>query len=422
MLISKALSPRLNKPRFSHLQLFAVAILISVPQSVNAEEISPVEQLSTFLENHGISDVVDQPFAKRPISKQDAQRATEILSAARLDKVRGETQKELDSRELRVDGLDLTMPFWFEVYGEAPSDGHSLYISMHGGGGAPKRVNDGQWENQKLLYKPDEGIYVAPRAPTDTWDLWHQSHVDRFYDRLIEMMVAHHHVNPDRVYIMGYSAGGDGVYQLAPRMADRLAAAAMMAGHPNETKPDGLRNIGFTLFMGGKDAAYKRNQIAADWKGKLAALKKEDPSGYDHEVTIFPEFGHWMQRKDAVAVPWMAKFTRKQWPDRVVWLQDDVTHDRFYWLQVPSVTDQARKKIIARCDGQAISIESKSPVTLLLSDKLLNLDQPINVTLNGQNLEAITTKRTISTIADSIAKYGAARPVPTATAQIPLAP
>ena len=50
-------------------------------------------------------------------------------------------------------------------------------------------------------------------------------------------------VDPNRVYIMGYSAGGDGVYQLAPRMADRWAAAAMMAGHPNDASPLGLRNI-----------------------------------------------------------------------------------------------------------------------------------------------------------------------------------
>ena len=35
---------------------------------------------------------------------------------------------------------------------------------MHGGGGAPKRVNDSQWENQKRLYKLDEGLYVSPRA------------------------------------------------------------------------------------------------------------------------------------------------------------------------------------------------------------------------------------------------------------------
>ena len=43
-------------------------------------------------------------------------------------------------------------------------------------------------------------------------------------------MIAFYGVDSDRVYLMGYSAGGDGVYQVAPRMADRFAAAAMMAG------------------------------------------------------------------------------------------------------------------------------------------------------------------------------------------------
>ena len=60
-----------------------------------------------------------------------------------------------------------------------------------------------------------EGIYLAPRAPTNTWNLWHQGHIDRMFMRLIENTVALQDVNPNRVYLMGYSAGGDGVYQVA---------------------------------------------------------------------------------------------------------------------------------------------------------------------------------------------------------------
>ena len=383
---------------------------------------SVIEELTSFLKTHTIAEVAKQPFAEQSISRADADRAIAVLSAARLESIRAGTQEEFDGGELHIG--DLKMPFWFKAYGDAPETGRSLFISMHGGGGAPKRVNDRQWENQKRLYEPKEGIYVAPRAPTDKWNLWHQGHIDEFYDRLIEMMVAHENVNPNRVYVMGYSAGGDGVYQLAPRIADRLAAAAMMAGHPNETKPDGLRNIGFTLFMGGKDAAYKRNEIAAEWKEKLAALKKGDPDGYEHEVTIFPDFGHWMQRKDAVGVPWMAKFDRKQWPHRIVWLQDDVTHNRFYWLQLADADVKARQRITAKCDGQSITVEAEvnSPMTLLLHDDLVNLDQPIHVTLNAHQLKPISAKRTIGAIADSIARYGAARSIPTASARISLNP
>ena len=79
---------------------------------------------------------------------------------------------------------------------------------------------------------------------------------------MIENYVVTRGVNPNRIYLMGYSAGGDGVYQLAPRMADRWAAASMMAGHPNDAKPDNLRNLPFGLFMGGKDGAYNRNKVA----------------------------------------------------------------------------------------------------------------------------------------------------------------
>ena len=70
--------------------------------------------------------------------------------------------------------------------------------------------------------------------------------------------------NPDKVYLMGYSAGGDGVYQLAPRMADRFAAASMMAGHPGNASPLGLRNLPFAIFSGADDAAYNRNKVAAE--------------------------------------------------------------------------------------------------------------------------------------------------------------
>ena len=101
--------------------------------------------------------------------------------------------------------------------------------------------------------------------------------------------------NPNRVYFMGYSAGGDGVYQLAPRMADRLAAASMMAGHPNDASPLGLRNIGFAIHVGALDSGYNRNKVAAKWSEQLATLQKRDPEGYLHAVKIHKGLGHWMK-------------------------------------------------------------------------------------------------------------------------------
>ena len=73
------------------------------------------------------------------------------------------------------------------------------------------------------------GFYVVPRGITNTWDMHFQPESYVLYDRLIENMILFEPVNPDKVYLLGYSAGGDGVYQIAPRMADRWAAVNMMA-------------------------------------------------------------------------------------------------------------------------------------------------------------------------------------------------
>jgi hypothetical protein len=295
--------------------------------------------------------------------------------------------------------------------------GRSLFISMHGGGGAPPQVNESQWRNQIKLgqgYAPEEGIYLAPRAPTDTWNLWHEAHIDAFFDRIIENLVVLEKVNPDRVYLLGYSAGGDGVYQLAPRMADRWAAVSMMAGHPNETSPVGLRNVPFALQVGGNDAAYRRNEIAAEWGRKLDALQQEDPSGYPHFTEVHAGKGHWMEMADRKAIPWMEKYTRQPLPEKIVWRQDDVTHLRLYWLEVPEGQAAADQEITAVRSGQTISLTASAgvrKVTVLLNDAMLDLDQPVIIQAGGTEVFSGRLPRTAAILERTMSDRGDPRSV-----------
>ena len=362
-----------------------------------------VKSLVEYLPSGDPTEISKQAFADVALTSTDAITAEQKLWQHHVKRIRAERAKEMEARELTL--KELRMPFFYKVFGKKPAGGRSLYISMHGGGGTAKRVNDGQWENQKRLYQLEEGVYVAPRAPTDTWNLWHQKHIDVLFDRLIENMIVFEDVDPNRVYILGYSAGGDGVYQLAPRMADRWAAAAMMAGHPNGISPLSMRNIGFTLHMGGNDAAYKRNQVAAQWKEELAKLAEADPGGYPHLVEIHKGLGHWMNRKDAVAIPWMAKFTRDPFPKKIVWRKQDDTHSRFYWL---SVDAKSKCTITATQQKQSFDIKADGvdTMTLRLSTRKVNLDSPITVTLNGKPVFSGQAKRTIGSIAKSLAERG----------------
>lgn len=318
-----------------------------------------------------------------------------------------EREPEMTARVVRAAGRE--MKFTETKFGDRPAGERSLWISLHGGGSAPAAVNDQQWRNQSRLYKLEEGYYVAPRAPTDTWNMWHEDHMDALIDRLIENYVATRGVNPNRVYLLGYSAGGDGVYQLAPRMADRFAAAAMMAGHPNNASPLGLRNLPFAILVGGRDAAYDRNRIAGEWAAKLAELARADDGGrggvYEKFVRIFPDKAHWMDREDAVAIPWMASKVRNAWPRRVVWEQGNRTGFRFYWLALPA-NEKVKSGALMRADvnGQTITLTTAdyATVTLRLSDALVDLDQPVTIVANGRVVFSGKVGRSAVALAESL--------------------
>jgi len=352
------------------------------------------------------------------LSRQSAEAAVKAQWEKRDEALRTDREGELEAKAFELEGH--RMRFDTRIFGDEPASGRSLWISMHGGGGAPEEVNDRQWANQIRLYEPAEGIYLAPRAPANTWDLWHRAEVDRLFERLIETAVAAWNVDPDRVYLMGYSAGGDGVYQLAPRMADRFAAASMMAGHPNNATPHGLRNLPFAIFMGGDDSAYNRNTVAAQWGEQLGALRSEDPEGYEHRVTIYPETGHWMGGRDREALPWMAGFTRDPWPARIVWRQGNVPHQRFYWLRVAAEHALPGRVIIAEVSGQEITITSADVphMDVLLHDDLLDLDQPVRIVLNGETVFEGRVHRSESVIRQSLAERGDPRMAATAVVRI----
>jgi hypothetical protein len=351
----------MNRPHFLWLSL---ALLLFTGIARADDSIASLEQyLASDATKRAALD--EQPFAKSPLTRVEADTARRLLWADHVRQIKQTRAPEMQAKKI-VEGK-LEMPFDYRVFGDKPTNGRSLFISMHGGGNAPKATNDQQWENQKRLYKPAEGVYLAPRAPTNTWNLWHEPHIDRMFARLIEDLIVFEEVDPNRVYLMGYSAGGDGVYQLGPRMADRFAVASMMAGHPNDASPLGLRNLPFAIHVGALDAGYKRNQVAEEWAKKLDELQKADPQGYPHVAKLHANLGHWMSREDAEALPWMAQFTRNPIPKKVVWRQASTTHDRFYWLAVPAGLAKADSEVIASYEGQTVMVESAKGVERLIS-------------------------------------------------------
>lgn len=191
-----------------------------------------------------------------------------------------------------------------------------------------------------------QGIYLTPRGVTDTWDMHFQPESYVMYDRVIEKMILFEPVNPDKIYLLGFSAGGDGVYQIAPRMADRWAAVSMSAGHPNSVDLRNLVSTPIVLQVGQADQMYNRNWETAKMDRSLELLAEQNHGGYDHTTWIHAERGHkipdndpeellnpvlldpnkWLSlgigdTKDVNtnAISWLNQFMRNPRPERVLW-------------------------------------------------------------------------------------------------------
>lgn len=191
-----------------------------------------------------------------------------------------------------------TMRFLMEKKGKPDKHGkYPLYIALHGGGGAPSAVNDEQWEQMFSYYKDSvkNGIYIACRGISDTWDLHFQRDSYPLYDRLIQDMIYLHDVDPNRVYLLGFSAGGDGVYQIAPRMADRFAAANMSSGHPNGVSLVNLFNCPLSIQVGIRDY-YSRSGMrsvrGAEFEKLFATYSDHYGLDYKHRVLVHVPAGH----------------------------------------------------------------------------------------------------------------------------------
>ena len=191
-----------------------------------------------------------------------------------------------------------SMRFFMETVWEPDENGrYPLYITLHGGGGGPAELNNDEWITMSQYYRVsvENGIYVACRGITDTWDLHFQEDSYPLYDRLIEAMTVLYDADPDRVYLLGFSAGGDGVYQVAPRLADRFAAANMSSGHPNGVSLLNLANCPICLQAGIRDwysESAMRSVRAAEFEAVLSGWREKYGFGYEHLVCIHVPEGH----------------------------------------------------------------------------------------------------------------------------------
>jgi len=319
---------------------------------------------------------------------------------------------------------EATMRYTVEVIGDRPEDGYPLYIAMHGGGsGDTPDINDEQWDEMKEYYFEalDCGVYVAVRGVRDTWDTHFNPESYPLYDRLIRYMILTQDVNPNRVYLEGFSAGGDGVYAISNRMPDRFAACNMSSGHPNGISMVNLYNLPIQLQAGEFDDEYDRHRITAEYGLKLDALQAQY-GGYEHRTLIHYDCGHnyddclptplpvmadvaaWLNDGDRTTMDvdsfppdYMDAFSRDPLPTSLIWdlstRADSRETEAFYYMSAPYTTNQGLIRVTGAGDNRfAIEAEEvNGEFTMLLNDIMVDFSRPVTFVVNGEETSLTLT-------------------------------
>ncbi len=309
-----------------------------------------------------------------------------------------------------------TLRYTLRAVGKKPKTGWPLYINFHGGG-QDKAINDYAWSLAQTQYPVKEGLYLCPRAPRDVYECWLEPPVYELLDALLRELFLLQDVDPDRVYIMGYSLGGYGTLFLAPYMADRWAAAASSAGGGTRGENMPLANLRNTPLMSQigtvDNEGVPRYETAKAYAEALKALRDQDPKGYVLEYREHPGKGHKIDDRDTP--DWLAKFTRDPVPERLVWEVLTAPNSevfalpgpgRFAWLGIDE--PQHGQKVTAWREGNTIHLEAQGvpKLILFLDDRMVNLDQPVRVLSGDREVFHGTVPRRLETLAETQAERG----------------
>lgn len=343
-----------------------------------------------------------------------------------------------------------TMKVMTRVVGSAPKDGYPLFLVYHGGGYNPDgQTNESQWSGMAERYDDVPGIYCSIRSVSDNESSGQIFSTDiswQFYDRIIENCILYMKANPNQVYIVGYSAGGNGVYQIAPRITDRLASATMTAGHPEGIDLTNLYNLPFYLQVGELDTAYNRYTITVEYEQKLDALAKQYGGGYYHKCfvhynkehgvvgdnasnqTIIADNAAWLAAKqngtaytggtvktETHAAKLMTTHTRDPLPQRVIWntqTNGNSNNKRgiksFYWLSTSATSgtiDASYDKATNTITFKQCSIK-RTNITIYLNEEMVDLFSPVKVVMPDGSVTEFTPEISLDLLRKTTSERG----------------
>lgn len=182
---------------------------------------------------------------------------------------------------------------------------YPVIIFLHGAGTRGNNISE---VAENLFYKICEKykkfdfVTAAPQCNADSWfDIF--SEVIEFSEYIQSLDF----IDPSRIYGMGASMGGYGIWQLAMSCPDRFAAIVPICGGGMYWNAARLKNIPVWAFHGDCDAVVDKSES----EKMVTAVNR---CGGTAKLTVYPNCGHdaWSETYgNAEVFEWLARQSKK---------------------------------------------------------------------------------------------------------------
>lgn len=284
-----------------------------------------------------------------------------------------------------VSGVWRNRVFRYHVY--VPEDydieeRYPLIIALAGGNGFS--------EPQFLTMRSLLPVNYILACPDSAYGMWWETDQVRMFEDFMKRIIADYAVDPDRVYLLGFSNGGIAAFHFSFAHPDRFAAVVSLMGYPMHAggKPGvetemskNLMNTPVLIIHGDRDAVIpiELNRAFADslQRNRLPYHYKE-VKGAGHSLTFSSCY-------DDVMSFLRKKGTRLSAPRLIHLVVDDLEFNRNFWIRVEERIDiSQRAHLKAERKGTQFVIETKNikKLSLLLSDLHYDPDKEYEVIIN----------------------------------------
>lgn len=293
---------------------------------------------------------------------------------------------------------------------------NGLLIALHGGGEGAGSASEasGSWSMKGALEMAPQGIHLVH-------DTWNTVHGERFVLTLIELAKVRDEIDPDRVYVAGFSMGGTGSWHMVGRHPDLFAGAIpahgvimaepkSQAGSKDEIERlqygllPNVRNTTVYFYTGYEDKNCTPWTFLIAWD-LLQQLKESDPEGYqDVRFAAYEGLAHsFPPGEPSKGLKWIAAKKRHTFPEKLVWeyIADpqplpaaDEKMPRyqkswFYWLHCAAPEDAMQVTAVRKgneFDFELVGRNFPDDFAIYMNPEMIDVEKDVIVRVDGKEV------------------------------------